>query len=398
MKRLIVLSVLSVSLAGNGVATTAVVSPRNAARWNARAAARYLDERQSWWESWDRSRRDHGTACLSCHTAVPYAIARPELRAILHESDEAAPERKLIADVVTRVQAWKEVKPFYGDTTATGREKAIQSRGTEAVLNALVLASRDRRSGVATPESRLAFANMFALQQTSGDAAGTWHWLNFGLRPWESASSVYFGAALAAVAIGLEPQNYAQTPAIRPNLEQLRTYLRSHFDQPLWNRLLLRDDPNLFNRAMLLWASAYLPGLLSADERHSIRTALYSAQSPDGSWRLSSLGRWHRARSVSGDSGGDGYATGLITYALEQGGTPPSEPNVARALTWLALHQDTAGMWSASSLNKRRDSATNVGKFMNDAATAYAVLALTATEQWSASGVGEPRDRNAARR
>src|SRR5690242_19764462 len=206
--------------------------------WDARAAAQYLDQRQAWWESWPRSARDHGTVCVSCHTALPYALARPELRGVLRESDATATEQKLFADVVTRVRAWNEMKPYYGDTTPGGRAKAIESRGTEAVLNALILASRDERSGVVSPEARQAFANMFALQQTAGEDAGAWTWLNFGLRPWEARTSVYFGAALAAIAVGMEPQNYAKSGDIQPNVERLRAYLQEHVDQPLWKRVL----------------------------------------------------------------------------------------------------------------------------------------------------------------
>ncbi|MDQ6701317.1 MAG: hypothetical protein M3Z36_14145, partial [Acidobacteriota bacterium] len=41
--------------------------------WDAKAAAAYLDGRASWWATWPTAARDHGTFCVSCHTAVPYA-------------------------------------------------------------------------------------------------------------------------------------------------------------------------------------------------------------------------------------------------------------------------------------------------------------------------------------
>jgi len=363
----------SAILISTGLAARPVAPPE----WNPRAAAAYLDQRQSWWESWPRAARDHGTVCVSCHTAVPYALVRPELRARLHEIDVPTPERRLVSDVVTRVRAWSEVKPFYGDTTPSGHTKAVESRGSEAVLNALILASRDQRAGMMSTDARQAFANMFALQETTGDEAGAWPWLNFGLRPWESTTSVYYGAALAAIAVGMEPRGYAQSADIQPNMARLRTYLRTQIDQSVWTRLLRRDDPNVFNRAMLLWASANLPDLISSEERRSIIAALWEAQERDGAWRLASLGHWREPDGVSFDSTGDGYATGLIAYALEQAGTAPNESHLARALAWLAAHQDsTTGMWRASSLNKKRDPGSNVGKFMSDAATAYAALAL----------------------
>lgn len=379
----------------DSVPDTANVSTRPTPRhtWNPRSAEGYLDQRQLWWESWPKSVRDHGTVCISCHTAVPYALARPKLTEILREEEVPAPERKVIADVETRVREWRRVKPFYGDTTLHGRAKAIQSRGTEAVLNALILASRDRRNGLVSEEARLAFVNMFEQQKTTGDDAGAWPWLDFNLRPWESTSATYFGAALAAIAVGLEPQAYANSAEIQPNLDLLRRYLRGHMDQTLWNRIRRRDDPSLFNRAMLLWASAHLSGLLSSDERRSLVSALFEAQDHDGGWRLSSLGYWRHAAGVPPQVAGDGFATGLVTYALEESGNPPDEPHVARGLAWLASHQDTTtGAWSASSLNKHRDPSTNVGKFMSDAATAYAVLALARADVTTQAARSRPEN------
>src|SRR5207237_10755454 len=131
-------------------AATLLVAARPAAdstaAWNARAAAAYLDDRMDWWLQWTGAQRDHDTACVSCHTAVPYAIARPALRGALSEHDLAGPERRMLDHVVKRVRMWKDVEPFYPDQTR-GLPKTSESRGTEAVPNAVVLASGAASAG-----------------------------------------------------------------------------------------------------------------------------------------------------------------------------------------------------------------------------------------------------------
>src|SRR6266404_1196898 len=51
-----------------------------AVTWSPKAAAAYLDQRADWWMGWQGAARDHGTFCVSCHTALPYALARAALR------------------------------------------------------------------------------------------------------------------------------------------------------------------------------------------------------------------------------------------------------------------------------------------------------------------------------
>ena len=60
------------------IAVNAADKPAVAASgWNPEAAARYLDSREVWWQTWDRTQKDHGTYCVSCHTQATYALARP---------------------------------------------------------------------------------------------------------------------------------------------------------------------------------------------------------------------------------------------------------------------------------------------------------------------------------
>ena len=155
------------------VAWTAVARGADAPVWNPRAAAGYLDRRAEWWTTFPNAARDHDTFCVSCHTAAPYAVARPALRRTLGESAPSATEAKLVANVVRRVRLWREVEPFYPDQTR-GLPKTSESRGTESVLNALVLASRDAETGSLSDDGRRAFDNMWTLQLQTGVLNGGW--------------------------------------------------------------------------------------------------------------------------------------------------------------------------------------------------------------------------------
>jgi squalene-hopene/tetraprenyl-beta-curcumene cyclase len=341
----------------------------SATSWNQTAAAAYLDQRASWWMEWPKAARDHETFCISCHTAVPFALSRPALRHAIAEKNPSANERRLLDNVTKRVRLWKEVAPFYSDADR-GEYKTVESRGTESVLNALILASNDAQGGHLGNDTRAAFANMWAEQQTAGDNAGAWSWLRFRNEPWEADDSDFYGAALAAVATGTAPEHYAARPEIKGNLKLLRAYL---------NRQYPAQTP--VNRVALLWASAKVPGLLAGEQQHVIISEVLSKQRTDGGWSLSSLvGAWKRADGTPQELQSDGYATGFIAFALQQAGVPREHAQLKQGLAWLAANQSkTAGSWPAYSLNKNEAHhiSPDTARFMNDAATAYAVLALT---------------------
>ena len=359
----VIAAVLSVTLAS----TPTRADAEGSAAWDAKNAAAYLDARQAWWRGFPKATRDHDTVCLSCHSALPYALARPTLRSPLNEGGPSPEESMLLADVVKRVRGWRDMEPWYPDQTR-GLPKTAESRGTESVINALVLSRRDAADGVPSADGRQAFANMWAQQMRTGDLEGAWAWLAFKLEPWEGAQSAYFGAALAAVAVGSAPGGYASSGDIEKNVELLRGYLTKN-----------AADQNSLNRLMLLWASTKLTGLLTPAERDVLVEEVLSKQQPDGGWSTASFGPWQRVDGSSLDTATDGYATGLASFALQQVGLS-SDPRVQKGVGWLVEHQDKAtGRWLATSLNKARDPETEPSQFMNDVATAYAVLALTST-------------------
>jgi squalene-hopene/tetraprenyl-beta-curcumene cyclase len=346
--------------------------------WDPKAAAAYLDQREATWMQWPGAARDHDTSCVSCHTVLPYILSRPVLRSALAENAPSAGERKLLDNVTKRVQLWNQTDPYYSDKEYRGN-KAAESRGTESVLNALILANDDAQNGHLSDVTRAAFSNMWALQQTEGSGKGAWSWLQFGMEPWEADDSQYYGAALAAIAVGSAPGNYRSAPEIQEKIALLRDYLNREY-----------GTQSTMNHAVLLWASAKLPGLVAPERQRLIIQEISDAQRSDGGWGLSPLTwpkdrylhslirGWLRSDGTTQDRKSDGVATGLITFALRQSGIPSEDPRLARGRAWLASNQNRAdGSWPAFSLTKRRDPSSNVGHFMTDAATAYAVLALS---------------------
>ena len=81
--------------------------------WNQAAAAHYLDSRETWWQGWSVSQRDHKTVCVSCHSVLPYALSRSSLRGPLGEEAASGPEHIMLNNVLRRVTLWNQVEPFY---------------------------------------------------------------------------------------------------------------------------------------------------------------------------------------------------------------------------------------------------------------------------------------------
>ena len=125
---------------------------------------------------------------------------------------------------------------------------------------------------------------------------------------------------------------------------------------------------------MIMWASSRLDGVLEPAQRETIARTALSAQLPDGAWNLPGLGSWKRVDDTTIDTRADGFATALTVLALQQSGVAAAADGIDRGLAWLRSNQDRAtGRWIGVSLNKNRDPNSDPGRFMSDAATAYAV-------------------------
>jgi hypothetical protein len=324
--------------------------------WDRDAAARYLDQRAELWTSRARERQKLPTACISCHTGMPYLLSRMALA----PPSMPEPTRVLFGDVRQRVANWDSVRVWYDESR--GAEKPDQSRGTESVLNALVLTVRDRRAGTSlTPETKAALGHMWEQQKEDGH----WSWIHFGLGPWETDGSDYWGAALAAVA-GMTAESDVAAPV--EGKARLRSFLRAGLDR----------DLSLHNRLSLLWAASTWPELLSEPERARLVQDVVKTERPDGGFRLKDLGPWPSKDGSAPSEESDGYATAFTVFVLERTDEPAAAYAIEQGLAWLSRKQKPDGRWESLSPNKDRSQEEDFRRLLaSDAATAFAVLALT---------------------
>lgn len=364
-------------------------APAERTGWDREGAARYLDERMDAWFANAKKLQtgQRKTACVSCHLTVPYVLSRSVLRQAMHVSSATPQEVRLIEEATWRVETYDAHEPLY----ASNEKKKTESRGTEAVLNALILARADaeqKRQDASEP-TRKALRRLWETQRSDG----AWDWLDAGLEPFESVDAAYYGAALAALAIGTAPAlSASQATDAAVGIDKLRGYLKEKY-----------PAQSLFNRAWVLLASARLKDLLTGEQREALITELESRQRDDGGWSLETLGpwRWDKPAAPFRAPGtldasllakSDGYATGLIVYTLREAGLPVDHPAVRKGLRWLRANQQDVQVgqqmrpaWRAHSLNFDREHGGDKGEpvrrmFMSDSATAFAVLALAGSD------------------
>ncbi len=168
-------------------------------------------------------------------------------------------------------------------------------------------------------------------------------------------------------ALGTAPGYYTikADADLEKNADQLRGYLRGK-----------ATAKSLYYRVWNLWAAAKVSGIQTPQEQKELIQEILEKQQADGGWSPISLGI--RPKSKDGFQGieSDAYPTALVLHVLQTAGVSKKDAAIAKGLAWLQSHQASTGEWRSLSVNKKRDPESHVGKFMSDAATAYAVLAL----------------------
>lgn len=259
-----------------------------------------------------------GKACISCHTSLPYALVEPLL------GGEYSAYRDLIANVDNRIREWSSNAPWYAHPKLEGIAalanlppdalkgilNGADSRGVEAVFNAVIRATHDAYLGKpAQEETKRAFENMWGEQIADGPAAGRWRWIQANLVPWEVTDSDIWGASLACVGSGIFPELAPQD-----NLRLLHQTLKTAAGDA---------DVSLHARAAVLWChSESANNVLDDATAKQIAADLLARQHAGAGWALRDLGPFKDWEGSESDCcrkrelRPDAYATGIAVLAL----------------------------------------------------------------------------------
>ncbi len=303
----------------------------NAKQFSVDRGVEYLDKLTRRWN------REVG--CVTCHTTLPYYSCRPAMGNLAGSG-----MGELREFMEYRVAHWDADKPLWD---------------AEVLITAVSLAIHDgAATGKLQPSTQTALERMWSLQREDG----SWNWLKAGTPPFEADD--YYGAVLVAVGIGSAPESYAQDERIGDRVEKLRQYFAR------------KQPPNLHHAAWLVWAEAKLGGVMTKELRDQKISALVTLQKPDGGWSLPSLGGWkgHDGLPIE-KAPADGYATGLVVFALRQSGMPSDHEVLRKGTDWLKTHQKESGSWFTGSLGTRYHL-----NFLSHSATAFALMALKSCE------------------
>lgn len=282
---------------------------------------------------WTRDRQ-----CITCHTNMPYLLARP---------------------LIPGDAGWKEVRAFLEKDVASWSTGGKPRGDAYVVATAFAMAFNDAQNGgKLQPLTKDALDRMWKGQKATGE----WGWLKCDWPPMEHDD--YYGATVAALAVGIAPGDYTKTDAAKAGVEKLKAYFAK------------TPAPDLHHKTMLLWASTKLDGLLSAEEQKKIVKELRDKQHDDGGWSLPSLGNYKRRdeKKTPNDpnAASDGYGTGFAIYVLRQAGTKADDEAIKKGVAWLKGNQRESGRWFTRSLNNDK------AHYITNAGTAFCVLALDA--------------------
>jgi hypothetical protein len=333
-----------------------------------------------------------GKACISCHTSMPYGLVEPLLPGSYAAYDD------MISNIEGRVRTWSDNTPWYADAklehvagldgappdALKGLLDADDSRGVEAVFNALILAVRDGYAdSPASADTEQAFANMWAEQKQTGPEAGRWGWIYANLIPWEVEDSDLWGASLACVATSLYPD---QAP--EGQLQMLHDTLR----QAAGN-----DEVSLHVKSAVLWCDTETGGQVLGDGvAGKIAADLLEQQLDNGGWALRHLGPWGVWSGSEADCcsqqeiRSDAYATGFVAMSLARSRhllSDDGEAQLDRAIAW--IDKELANPYPAEPRHNRHGSGDNTfptfrNNIYTNAGHMWSFLAKTVHENESA--------------